>query len=171
MDPVVETAVNMTHTDAAILARRRKAYGLRMVGGTYRQIAEACGVSVKTSFDDVKAVMEELRQEAREDAETIRAMELERLDTMLSKIWPAVQLGKLLAVDRALKIMERRSRLLGLDAAQKFEHAGKDGGPIETTSEIREKLTPVQALERARELQRRTEIALQQVRRTAPPTG
>ena len=30
-----------------------------------------------------------------------------------------------------LQCQERRAKVLGLDAAQKLEHSGKDGGPIQ----------------------------------------
>ncbi len=49
---------------------------------------------------------------------------------MLLALWRRVQSGDDHAIDRALRIMERRARLLGLDAATKTEHTGKEGGPI-----------------------------------------
>ena len=39
----------------------------------------------------------------------------------------------LAAIDRLLKIQERRARLLGLDAPKKMELGGPDGGPIPIT--------------------------------------
>ncbi len=55
-----------------------------------------------------------------EPAENLRQLELERLDAMLTAIWPQALNGYLGAIDRVLKIIERRSKLLGL------ENAGQD---------------------------------------------
>ena len=49
---------------------------------------------------------------------------------MLLALWRRVQNGDERAIDRVLRIMERRAKLLGLDAAAKTEHTGKEGGPI-----------------------------------------
>jgi hypothetical protein len=48
------------------------------------------------------------------------SLELKRLDTALNAIFEDVQNGKLEAVDRLLKIMERRAKYLGLDAPTRF---------------------------------------------------
>lgn len=53
---------------------------------------------------------------------------------------------KMKAVVAALKIMDRRARLLGLDAPVKQEVTGANGGPIQTQS-----LTVTMTLEQARE--------------------
>jgi len=42
-------------------------------------------------------------------------LELERLDAMQAAIWDDAMNGHLGAIDRVLKIMERRAKLLGLD--------------------------------------------------------
>ncbi|MGV7222960.1 MAG: hypothetical protein ACQ9MH_15700 [Nitrospinales bacterium] len=47
-------------------------------------------------------------------------MESERLDQLHRGCWDAAIGGDLYAIDRALKIMERRSKLFGLDAPNKI---------------------------------------------------
>jgi hypothetical protein len=49
-----------------------------------------------------------------------RRHEAERLDELESAIWPNAMAGNLDAIDRCLAIMERRARLLGLDAPTRF---------------------------------------------------
>jgi hypothetical protein len=57
----------------------------------------------------------------------VRELELTRLDAMLLPLWRRVQAGEEKAIDRALRIMERRARLLGLDAPTRGELSGPEG--------------------------------------------
>ena len=61
-----------------------------------------------------------LREAVREPAEELRTLELERLDSLYATVTAIIETGSpkdvLNAIDRALRIMERRSKLLGLDA-------------------------------------------------------
>jgi hypothetical protein len=104
--------------DAAI--RDGEAAALRRDGLTYREIAKAMGCSVAGAHDMVKRA---LREAVREPAEELRTLELERLDTLYTKTVIIIETGStkevLNAIDRALRIMERRSKLLGLDAPVK----------------------------------------------------
>ena len=51
----------------------------------------------------------------------LRELEVQRLDAMLGAVWDNVLQGDAGAVSTALKISERRSRLLGLDAPHTIE--------------------------------------------------
>ena len=51
----------------------------------------------------------------------LRELEVQRLDAMLYAVWGNVLQGDVGAVNTALKISERRSRLLGLDAPHTLE--------------------------------------------------
>jgi len=56
---------------------------------------------------------------------TSATLELQRLDDLYLIAYRAIIGGNSLAgIDRCLRIMERRSKLLGLDAAEKVEHSG-----------------------------------------------
>ena len=55
-----------------------------------------------------------------ENVDEVRTIELQRLDSLLFSIWPEAQKGTLKAVDMVVKIMERRAKLLGLDAPTKL---------------------------------------------------
>lgn len=63
-----------------------------------------------------KAVLTALQRTLKEPADEYRNLELTRLDEMLKATWGAAQRGVPQAVDRVLKIMERRAKYLGLDA-------------------------------------------------------
>lgn len=128
---------------------RKRAFDLRLQGKNYRQIAAALGVSVKTAFTYVDGLWSELEADTHQTAEKVRAMELLQLDE-LESVWMPIALSDnldvhkiidskqgepikismeayeagLKAVDRVLKIKERRAKLLGLEAPQKVEHSG-----------------------------------------------
>jgi hypothetical protein len=56
-----------------------------------------------------------------EEVQQLRVLESQRLDALLEAVWPQAAQGHLPAVDRAVRILERRARLLGLDAPQQSE--------------------------------------------------
>lgn len=107
--------------------RKKKAFALRKGGASYPEIAEALGVSVSTAHGYVASTLEALQKEAREDADVIREMELMRLDSMWMALMPQMQKGHLQAIDKGLKIMERRSKFLGLDMPVKTALTNPDG--------------------------------------------
>lgn len=69
------------------------------------------------------------RAQVAADAAELRAEEVSRLDAMLAGLWPDARRGHLGAVDRVLRLMERRARLLGLDAPEKKALGGLEGAP------------------------------------------
>jgi hypothetical protein len=103
----------------AVAERQRRALEARLAGVTYERIARALGY--RNASGAWKAVARGMARSLREPAEAVRLLELERLDRLLAGIWGRATGGPdrpadLAALDRVLKIMERRSRLLGLDA-------------------------------------------------------
>src|SRR5690242_9065056 len=84
--------------------RRVKAFALRRAGASYRAIGLELGVSGKTAYEDVKAVLTELAAQSLESAAEYRALELERLDALaleaariLAASHPLVSGGKVLS--------------------------------------------------------------------------
>ena len=107
--------------------RRAFVLDCRRSGMKYADIAEATaekfgidnlpkGWDSRYAYKDVKREMDKLRDQMAEDVEDIRQMEIDRLDDMLAGLWEDAKDGKPQAVDRVLKIMSRRSKLVGLDA-------------------------------------------------------
>ncbi len=115
---------------------RAEALELRRAGHTYAAIGEQLGLSKTMAFKLVRQGMEEGRIAIGEAADQLRAEELSRLDGMLSAVWPKAAKGDLAAVDRVLKIGERRARLLGLDAPSQHAATDPQGNPAGPT-EIR----------------------------------
>lgn len=92
--------------------RRAQALELRKAGATYEQIGAKLGITNQAAHRLVSRGLAALGKEAAED---VLALELSRLDGLLMAMWPQARRGNHGAVDRVLRIMERRARLLGLD--------------------------------------------------------
>jgi hypothetical protein len=101
----------------AIAERRVRAFELRKAGASYREIGRQLGVDVHTAHADISAELAALRETAVGEATALRDLEVERLDSMHAGLWRQVRAGSAPAVSAAVRVSERRSRLLGLDAA------------------------------------------------------
>lgn len=102
---------------------------LRKRGLSYNVIAQKLGY--KSPQAAYEAAMSALAKMLQEPAAEVRQLEIERLDALMVPLAPRLRRGDYQAIDRALKIMERRARLLGLDAPEKQEHRYPDGPPKE----------------------------------------
>jgi hypothetical protein len=101
-----------------------KALELRKRGMNYTQIGEKLGCHRSTACRYVLSELENLADKCREEAVHVRDLELQRLDALYLVAYAEVEDGNIPAIDRCLRIMERRAKLLGLDAAEKVEHSG-----------------------------------------------
>lgn len=115
--------------------KAQRALQLRIQGWQFDAIAKEVGYSDRSSaYNAVNRILKERAAQCAEDADELRAVELERLDTMLKALWPAVEAGEPASIDKAIKIQERRAKLLGLDAPAKQELSGPDGTAIKVDS-------------------------------------
>lgn len=108
-------------TSKAVLERREKALDYRTRGWAYRDIAKALGVSLAQAYKDVNYELAEAKSRARENADELLQLELDRLDMLLKGLEPMARVGNPGAVNSYLKVMERRAKLLGLDAPAKTD--------------------------------------------------
>lgn len=119
------------------LERQARAVALRKMGFSYTEIAKDLDVTKQAAFAYVKEAIAELKDEIREDSEDVKELELQRLDAMLVRLWrsamPSPQPGSnyipepdTKSMKLILEVMDRRSRLMGLDAAQRVEHVTID---------------------------------------------
>lgn len=122
---------------------------LRKQGKSYRQIAIAIGRSKGLAH---RWVGEMLLETLQEPANELRTLELERLDALSDALWPLIvkempddvadedradYRPSLKAVDSILRVMERRAKLLGLDAPVRTEHSGSVDVRTLTDDELR----------------------------------
>ncbi|MEM9598625.1 MAG: hypothetical protein AAGD06_30445, partial [Acidobacteriota bacterium] len=102
-------------------------------GLTYQQIGDQMGITRQAANQLIRRVMNETLSKTAESAQVAVCLELERLDEWQVQVVRELRKGNVLpAVDRLLKIAERRAKLLGLDAPKKHkaEVSGPDGGPV-----------------------------------------
>lgn len=91
----------------------------------YTQIGEKLGCNRSTACRYVLSELENLADKCREEAVQVRDLELHRLDELYLIAYHAISDGNDLAgIDRCLRIMERRAKLLGIDAAAKVDVQG-----------------------------------------------
>lgn len=147
---------------AQIAERRRRCVELRTEGKQFTEIADILGYGSRGAAcqDFGRALKERLAEQA-EAVDHYRELELERLDALYRKAWAVLNKPHLLvqggrpvvitgdddteirlhddgptlqAIDRLLKIAERRARLLGLDSPVKIDQGGQVTYVIEGVS-------------------------------------
>lgn len=111
------------------LERQAKALELRRAGLGYVEIAAKIGVGKSQAHRLVQEGLRNAREQIDSEAADLKAEDLSRLDGLLATLWPAARSGALGAVDRVIKILERRAKLLGLDAPVKLAHGGDGAAP------------------------------------------
>lgn len=97
----------------------RQALELRKAGASYEVIAKQLGYA--DSSGAYKSIQRSMKSIIAEPTEELRTVEYERLNQMLLILWERVQQGELGAIDRALSIMDRISKMYGLDSPRKTE--------------------------------------------------
>lgn len=108
-----------THLDPDTLEKEARVLSLRRQGITFDRIAQVLGyASASGAYNAYRRACLKIIYE---EVEETRKMEMDRLDNAQAKIMPAVNRGDLQAVHALIRIMERRAKLLGLDAPIKHE--------------------------------------------------
>lgn len=104
----------------SLAVRRERAMELRIGGASYRAIGQALGVSHTTAENYIHAML----TETAEATDTLRRMEVRRLDRLWMAHWPAATKGDYKALEAVLTIMRLRWKLLGLEAPRKIDITG-----------------------------------------------
>lgn len=109
-----------------------RALQLRRGGATFQQIAEAGLYSSRQSAQ--KAIMtyyERVHRQVMEHVEALRQEDIDRIEGMLRGLWTIAISPQherhLYAVDRVVKLMQHRARLLGLEMPERHELTGQGG--------------------------------------------
>jgi hypothetical protein len=112
---------------------RQRVLELRRRGMTIRSIADEVGKSSTRVHQVLLAALQKIAEETEVEVRELRILENDRLDRALQAIWPGVEAGDLKAIDRLIRIIDRRSKLFGLDTPTKSiptnaeEEAGYSG--------------------------------------------
>lgn len=107
---------------AVATVRSKDALALRCEGLTFDEIGKRLGVTKQRAFQIVKNALAAVAAECKELAEHQLAFELSQIDSVIRGMAPKSARGDARAGAVILKAMERRAKLLGLDAPEKHEH-------------------------------------------------
>lgn len=107
--------------------RIAKIMTLRKSGATFEQIGQVMGCTMQNAFGIVTRQLAKINAAASESTEEVRRLELERLDALMMGQWKQATGGHQGAVQAVLRIMERRAKILGLDAPTKIAPTTPDG--------------------------------------------
>lgn len=113
-----EARRNPNNNEAKAAERVEQAFELRLTGLTYTGIGRQMGVTADRARQFVEAaIAQRIQPKARE----LREIEVARLDRYLEKLDPEIEAGNPKAIAQALRVAERRARLLGLDSPVQIE--------------------------------------------------
>jgi len=138
----------------AAIKRKARIFSLRESGLSYGKILAVLQsemleelpkhYSERHVYSDVQSVLQVMRDTVSESLLEVAVLESQRLDVMLNALWPQVESGSTKAIDTALHVMDRRAKLLGLDAAirvdWRVELSGFLDAKVLTITEIRNTL-------------------------------
>jgi hypothetical protein len=109
--------------------RRQEALELRVQGKSYRRIGEALGVSGKTAHGDITKALADLAAKEQHLTREMRQLDLARIDKGIAGLTPAYEAGDPKAVTAMVRLLERRAKLLGLDAPSRSLVGGDPDNP------------------------------------------
>lgn len=98
-------------------AKAEQAWQLRLGGKLPSEIAEILGIS---NLNDVTRLLaERFEYDAAylsdQDRKSMLAMEIARLDALQAAVWPSAMMGDPKSVDSAVRIVQARARIAGLE--------------------------------------------------------
>lgn len=107
---------------AATADRRGKAVAMRLAGLDFQTIADRLGYADRAAaHKDITRALEANVAEMHRNADVLRQEELDRLNRLQAGLWPTAAAGDPKAVTAVLGIIDRRCKLLGLDAPIRHE--------------------------------------------------
>jgi hypothetical protein len=100
-------------------AKELKVLELRRAGFTFQRIAEEVGYATPSGAQ--RALERIMTRNVPQAPEEFRWQELDRLDRMQVALWPRAMKGDDRAIGTIVRLMERRARLVGIDAPQRIQ--------------------------------------------------
>lgn len=132
-------------TKAAQREQRRIQVSANLLAGlNYRQMAGALEVSIGTIANDVKIILGRMQKEQIVNVEDWVSLELSRIDRAMNAIWGQItdddSKTRLTAIDRMVKLMDLRSKYLGLYMPEKHAITDPEGNPLDLDKYIEQQL-------------------------------
>ena len=114
----------------SLVEKKEKALRMRKAGNTYRVIGEELGCTEQRVWQIVNGELKRINAQCSELAEGMLRLELERLDSLWKETYDTATGGGDKAIPAAsvcLKILERRAKMLGIDAPEKIAPTDPSG--------------------------------------------
>lgn len=93
-------------------------YDMKLAGHNLRQISAGVNKTEAEVEQSINAMAERSRTRLASELAIATIIEIDRMDTIIQKLWPAVLAGDYGAIDRVNSLSKERRRLLGLDAPE-----------------------------------------------------
>lgn len=103
------------------LETEARALDLRKRGYTFAEIGKQLGITMQGAHLAVHRALDKIASLGAEEARDLRRIELERLDRLQKALAPKANKGNAESARALLRVMDRRARLLGLDAPVKSD--------------------------------------------------
>lgn len=125
--------------------RALEAFRLRMEGKHYWEIGQLLHMTEDGARRAVKRAMDDTRERLQETVQEHVELDLARIEAAIRELWPLIEMDtsampilarvgaretQLKAMAQLEKLLARKAKLLGLDAPDRLEVAGKDGEPM-----------------------------------------
>lgn len=102
--------------------RRQQAVQMRLAGYSPEEIAEQLGyVSPKAASDDIYNAIVGTMTLSDRQIEVLREIESRRMDMMLKALMPGIERGNNRSIEVAIRILERRAKMYGLDSPTQLQ--------------------------------------------------
>ena len=105
--------------DPELVDKETKVLELRRAGLTWQRISEETGYADATGA--YAAYKRAIRRTQQQPADELREQELDRIDRLQLAAWPNAMKGSERAILAIVRLMERRAKLLGLDAPTRIQ--------------------------------------------------
>ena len=102
-----------------LVDKETKVLELRRAGLTWQRIADEVGYADHTGA--YAAYKRAIRRTQQQPADELREQELDRIDRLQLAAWPNAMKGSEKAILAIVRLMERRAKLLGLDAPTRIQ--------------------------------------------------
>jgi hypothetical protein len=102
--------------------RRQQAVQMRLAGYSPEEIAEQLGyVNPKAASDDIYNAIVGTMTLSDRQIEVLREIESRRMDMMLKALMPGIERGNNRSIEVAIRILERRAKMYGLDSPTQLQ--------------------------------------------------
>lgn len=119
LHPAIIDPEDANISEEDLLAKEAKVLDLRRAGFTFQRIAEEVGYRQASGAQ--RAYNRIMARNIPQAPEEHRQQELDRLDRMQVALWPRAMKGDDKAINTIIRLMERRARLVGIDAPTKIQ--------------------------------------------------